>query len=96
MQGVACQVSVASARSLVGGDHQYLQFGRNRHEDILGIDVKVYVRNKSFRAEFVYEEETIDIELCKVREESAFYIDEIARRCAEDYIRNRRIAERRT
>jgi len=58
-----------------------------------GIDVKVSVRNKTFRAEFVYEEETIDIELCKVREESAFYIDEIARWRAEDYIRNRRIAE---
>ena len=58
-----------------------------------GIDVKVTVRNKSYHAEFVYDEELVDVELCKVREESSFYIDEIAKWRSEEYIRDRRISE---
>ena len=58
-----------------------------------GIDVKVSVRNKTYHAQFVYNEEKIDIELCKVREESTFYIDEIAAWRTEEYIRSRHMAE---
>lgn len=58
-----------------------------------GVDVKVSVRNKSYHAEFRYNEEMIDLELCKVKEESTFYINEIATWRAEAYIRDRRMAE---
>ena len=58
-----------------------------------GIDVKISVKNKSYHARFVYDEEMVDLELCKVREDSSFYIDEIAAWRAEEYIRARRMAE---
>lgn len=58
-----------------------------------GIDVKISVKNKSYHVKFEYDEEIIDIELCKVREESSFYIDEIASWRTEEYIRAKRMDE---
>ena len=58
-----------------------------------GIDVKISVKNKSYHAQFVYDEEMVDLELCKVREDSSFYIDEIASWRAEEYIRAKRMDE---
>ena len=58
-----------------------------------GIDAKVNVHNKSYHAEFAYDNETIDLELCKVREDTSFYLDEIAAWRVEEYIRERRLEE---
>ncbi len=57
------------------------------------VDVRVRVRNKSYLAEFEYGGETTVIELCRVNDETRFYIDEIARWRAEEYIRERRMRE---
>lgn len=58
-----------------------------------GIEVKITVKSKSYHAQFVYDEEMVDLELCKVREDSGFYIDEIASWRTEEYIRAKRMAE---
>ena len=58
-----------------------------------GIDVEISVKNKSYHAHFIYDEEMVDLELCKVREDSSFYIDEIASWRAEEYIRAKRMTE---
>ena len=58
-----------------------------------GIDVKISVKNKSYHAHFVYDEKMVDLELCKVREDSSFYIDEIASWRTEEYIRDKRMDE---
>ena len=58
-----------------------------------GIDIEISVRNKSYHARFKYYEEMIDLELCRVKEETTLYIDEIASWRVEEYIRDRRMAE---
>ncbi len=58
-----------------------------------GIEPGIRVRNKSYFIEFEYNGELSEIELCKVNEDTKFYIDEIARWRCERYIRDRRIAE---
>lgn len=58
-----------------------------------GIDIEISVRNKSYHARFNYYDEIIDLELCRIKEETTFYIDEIATWRVEEYIHDRRIAE---
>ena len=60
------------------------------------IPVSVTVRHKSYQARFVYEGESVTLELCKVSSLSRFYIKEIARWRAEEYIRNRRMKDFRS
>ncbi len=57
------------------------------------VDVQVFVRNKSYVSEFDYDGEPVLIELCKVNEDTRFYIEDIAAWRAEEYIRNRRMQE---
>ena len=57
------------------------------------VDIRVFVRNKSYVSEFDYEGEPVLMELCKVNEDTRFYIEDIAAWRAEEYIRNRRIQE---
>ena len=58
-----------------------------------GNDVRVNVRNKSYYANFEYKDEPVELLLCKVNEDSSYYIDNIAAWRAEEYIRNRRMKE---
>ena len=56
-----------------------------------GIDVQVWVRNKSFCMDFEYEGRNIELELCRVNEDTKYYIRQIAQWRAERYIRERRM-----
>lgn len=56
-----------------------------------GISISPRVRNKVYYAEFFYQGEPVSLELCRVREETRYYIEEIARWRAEAYIRRRRM-----
>lgn len=58
-----------------------------------GIPVSVSVRHKSYMAGFIYGGEPVMLELCKISGPATFYIMEIAKWRAEDYIRGRRMAE---
>ena len=58
-----------------------------------GIPVSVRVRHKSYQAELEYEGEPVILELCKVSGPSQFYIREIAKWRAEEYIRNRHMQD---
>lgn len=62
-------------------------------EEAIDVEAKINVRNKSYHAEFDYEGELVDIELCKVKEDTSHYIDEIAKWRTESYIRERRMEE---
>jgi plasmid maintenance system antidote protein VapI len=58
-----------------------------------GLPVDVSVRHKSYYGEFMYNGEPVLIELCKVSGPTRFYIRDIAKWRAEEYIRERRMAE---
>ena len=58
-----------------------------------GMDTFVSVRNKNFFCEFEYNQQSVEIELCKVNEDTKFYIEEIAKWRTEEYIRTRRMKE---
>lgn len=58
-----------------------------------GIPVLVSVRHKSYIAGFEYDGEPVTLDLCKVSGPSRFYIREIAKWRAEEYIRNRRMTD---
>ena len=56
-----------------------------------GIPVNIRVRHKAYRIDFDYEGEKVDMELCKVSEGSTFYVRDIAKWRAEEYIRDVRM-----
>ncbi len=56
-----------------------------------GIETSIAVKNKSYYANFEYDGGPVEIRLCKISEDSSFYIDEIAAWRSEDYIRQRRM-----
>ena len=58
-----------------------------------GIEANVSVKNKSYFCDFEYNGSTVELELCKVNEETKFYINEIAKWRTEGYIRKKRIEE---
>ena len=55
-------------------------------ETSYGIPVHIVVRHKAFIARFQYGDEPVSIELCKVSEAASYYIREIAKWRAEEYI----------
>ena len=58
-----------------------------------GVDANINVRNKSYTVAFEYDDENIEMELCKVNEDTSYYIDSIAKWRTEEYIRRRRMEE---
>ena len=58
-----------------------------------GIPVSVRVRHKSYQAELEYEGEPVTLDLCRVSGPTRFYINEIAKWRAEEYIRNRHMED---
>ena len=58
-----------------------------------GIPVSVAVRHKWYIETFMYDGEPVTIELCKVSGPSQFYIKEIAKWRAEEYISNRHMQD---
>ena len=62
-------------------------------ETSYGIKTNVSVKNKSYFCDFEYNGAPVEIELCKVNEDTKFYINEIAKWRTEDYIRDRRMEE---
>ena len=58
-----------------------------------GTDVEVRVRNKSYYVQFNYGGRPEEIRLCRVSEDSSYYIDDMARWEAESYIMERRMEE---
>ena len=55
------------------------------------IPVNIEIRHKAYQAEFDYDGERVMIELCKVSAPSTFYIEDIAKWRAEEYIRDKRM-----
>lgn len=60
---------------------------RNQYD----IEVDLTVQGKTYHAQFEYMGEFIDIPLCKVNEDTTFYIDDILKWRSEEYIRGRRM-----
>lgn len=58
-----------------------------------GVESRVSVRAKTYFAHFEYRGEPVELELCRVNDDSTFYLDEIVRWRTERYIRDRRMAE---
>ena len=58
-----------------------------------GVPVHVGVRHKTFFAEFTYAGKPASIELCKVSEAASYYIHEIARWRAEEYITEHKVED---
>lgn len=67
--------------------------GRQAVMTSYGTETSIRVRNKSYFAEFEYDGVLTEIELCRVNEDTTFYISEIAKWRSERYIRDRRMAE---
>lgn len=59
------------------------------------IPVHIGIRHKSYLIDFDYEGECVTMELCKVSEASTFYISDIAKWRAEEYIRDVRMHGRK-
>ena len=76
-------------------DDTYLLCSGSSHQISNSYDKKaaISVRNKSYYAELTYDDEVIEFELCKVNEDTSYYIEDIARWRTEDYIRQRRMEE---
>ncbi len=72
--------------SLIRGKHK-------ERRNAYGTDYLVQVRNKSYYLVMEYMGEPVEIELCKVNGNSAYYIEEIARWRSESYIREMRMKE---
>lgn len=56
-----------------------------------GINAAVTVRNKTYYADFTYNGEHVELQLCKVNENTSYYISDIARWRTEGYIRKYRM-----
>jgi hypothetical protein len=66
----------------------------DEHEQVMtsyGIPVNIRVRHKAYYIDFDYEGKQKVIELCKVSEASTFYVRDIAKWRAEEYIRDVRM-----
>ena len=64
------------------------------HEQVMtsyGIPVNIRVRHKAYHMDLDYEGEKVSIELCRVSEASTYYIRDIAKWRAEEYIRDIRM-----
>ncbi|MBQ6400766.1 MAG: helix-turn-helix transcriptional regulator [Firmicutes bacterium] len=57
------------------------------------VDARITVRNKTFYAEFEYVGEPVTLRLCRVNENTRYYIGQIAQWRTEEYIRGRRLQE---
>ena len=58
-----------------------------------GGDINIKIHNKSYHVDFSYGDELIEMKLCKVNDDSSFYIDDIAKWRVDSYIMNRRMEE---
>lgn len=56
-----------------------------------GVNVRVSVRNKSYYMDFTYNGVLVERQLCRVNEDTTYYIRDIARWRAEGYIRKQRM-----
>lgn len=56
-----------------------------------GIPVEIGVRHKAYQIDFDYDGEHVTMELCKVSGASTFYVKDIAKWRAEEYIRDARM-----
>lgn len=56
-----------------------------------GVEICISVSNKNYCARFEYDQEPVELRLCRITEDSSYYIDEIARWRSESYIRQRRM-----
>ena len=91
-----CKVSLIRTLSEVLGitmDEVYRLSSAPEHmlTNTYGSDVTISVKNKSYYASFDYLGEEVELELCKVNEDTTYYVDEIGKWRSEDYIREQRM-----
>lgn len=93
-----CKVSLL--RSLAGAlgvsmDELYGLLSQPERSVVNSYDVVVTlnVRNKTYYVLFEYQGEPVELELCKVNEDTTYYIDEIMKWRSEGYIRQHRMSE---
>ncbi len=58
-----------------------------------GIDCSITRHSKRYHVEFSYDGEPVDLTLCKITDDTKYYIEDIARWHAEDYIRERHMKD---
>ncbi len=58
-----------------------------------GIESTISVKHKSYFCDFEYNGKPVELELCKVNEDTKFYIKEICKWRTESYIRKKRMEE---
>lgn len=93
-----CKVSLL--RSLSGSlgltmDELYGMLSLPEHTVVNSYDVALTlnVRNKTYYVLFEYQGSPVELELCKVNDDTTYYIDEIMKWRSEGYIRRRRMSE---
>ena len=82
----ALDMSMDSVYEICAEEHRHIRNSYNAEADLM-------VRAKYYYARLKYNGEPVDIRLCKVTEDTTFYIDDIARWRVESYIRDRRMKE---
>ena len=93
-----CKVSILRSLSKVLGismDEIYCLASVPERTVTNSYDVVVFysIRNKTYYALFEYQGEQVELELCKVNDNTSYCIEEIMKWRSEAYIRERRMAE---
>jgi len=88
--GLLCALSAALRLSL-DDTYSLVRTPDKVYVNAYDITVALNVRNKTYYAVFEYQGEPVELELCKVNDDTSFYIDEIIKWRSEGYIRQRRM-----
>ena len=75
---------------------EIVELANNRtfvHIDKYDMDAEILVKNKRYQVVFEYGGEPVNLDVCKVSENSSFYKDDITKWRAESYLDEKRIEE---
>ena len=91
-----CRVSIVRALSAalcLSMDSFYDLCAERNHlvRNSYGVNANLIVRNKSYCLEFEYDGKPVKLVLCKVNDDTSYYIDDIASWRVDGYIREKRV-----
>lgn len=64
------------------------------HSDEFDTEINVKVKNKSFYAEYEDDGALIDIKLCKVNEDTSYFIEDISRWSVEEQLQKKKLEDK--
>ena len=91
-----CRVSIVRALSValcLSMDSFYDLCADRDHKvrNSYGVNAVLNVRNKSYFVEFEHDDKPVKLVLCKVNDDTSYYIDDIASWRVDEYIREKRM-----